>query len=216
MAEPFAILGAVVASMALLEKCKQIYDAASQATKHYEAIAENIPVVVNILENVQQVLATHHHKYNGQGYGAARQQLGNAEKSMQSLVASCRAKCDNLHRIFRKVMCDENATQLQRYVAAMRSLKPGREEKVIKLMREIVKKIQLLQSNIFFETVLRSASSRLRHRFERLWDRCLSWLVSLFRTLAEARRLPIEAAAMKTITIPMGATTADKIIWASK
>lgn len=205
MVEPFSILGAIAAAIQILANCKKVYDIAHGAIKHYEPfamVAENIPVVLNILQNVEAVLIAQYGKAKRRGHVTAGQELRDAEKAMKSIIATCRTKCDDLHIIFRKVMCDEQTTRLGRYIAAIRSLKPGRVQKVNDLMCEILKKIHLLKDNFFFEAALRSVDSRLRRHLESLYQGGLARLMHLFRTLAAASRLPLQEAAVGVIAAP--------------
>lgn len=159
MAEAVAVIGVVAAAIGFLQAGKKAYDAAHSATKlpeDFAKVAENIPMVKEILENIRKDLQTRHDAAKDAKSNSAEREVDRVAQSVQPIVDTCRDNSEELSLIFQKVMPDDGASLPQRYAAALRSLKPGRGEKVEKLMEEILKKLQLLHTNRYFWEAARS------------------------------------------------------------
>lgn len=160
MAEVPIALELVLAAISLLEAGKRIYDAANNASDLPEAfakVAENIPLVKAILKNIERGLQVRLDTVNRQNTPANKRELEAAADSIPKVVNTCRENAEALKTIFEKVMSEDGAPWHQRYKAALRSLKPGRQEKVESLMREILEKLELLRTNDYFSTAVASA-----------------------------------------------------------
>lgn len=159
MAEALAVIDVVAAAIGFLQAGKKAYDAAHSATKlpeDFAKVAENIPMVKEILENIRKDLQNRHDAAKEANSSSAEREVDRVAQSVQPIIDTCRDNSEDLSLIFEKVMPDDGASLPQRYAAALRSLKPGRGKKVEKLMEEILEKLQLLHTNRYFWKAARS------------------------------------------------------------
>lgn len=148
------IYSAITATVAILEACKKIYDAAHNASGLPDAfarVAENISVVRTVLTSIQQGLETRIQAVKHSRDIVNKQELEDAIDSVQSIVRTCRENAENLQIIFEKVTSSDDASWLTKYKAAIRTLKYGRQEKVESLMKEILEKLDLLHKQDYFQ-----------------------------------------------------------------
>lgn len=153
------IYSAITATVALLETCKKIYDAAHNAKGLPDAfarVAENIPTVRTVLINIQQGLEARSQAVKHPGDIVNEQELEDAINSVQSIVRTCRENAEDLQIIFEKVTSADDASWLKRYKAAIRTLKYGRQEKVESLMKDILEKLDLLHKEDYFQNAAQS------------------------------------------------------------
>ncbi|KAF2170640.1 hypothetical protein M409DRAFT_19455 [Zasmidium cellare ATCC 36951] len=137
MAEAGAILGTISAIISLIDAAKKVYDAVGDARGLPEAfrlVASNLPLVHAILEKIQ-----------AQYRSAASD--GHDIAIIAEALEDCRDKADSLKKIFVKVLPGDKDSWVDRYKSALRTIKPGRADKVEKLMETIMDKLQLLQEH---------------------------------------------------------------------
>jgi uncharacterized phage infection (PIP) family protein YhgE len=113
------IYGAITATIALLETCKKIYDAAQNAKGLPDAfarVAENIPIVRTILINIQEGLEARSQAVKHPRDTVNKQELEDAINSVQSIVTTCHENAENLQIIFEKVTSADDASWLKRFI----------------------------------------------------------------------------------------------------
>jgi hypothetical protein len=140
-AEAILVLGIISSVIAIVDGAKQVYDGASNATGLPEAfreVAVRLPIVRNILGSAEQ------HIRDGQ--------VGEAScKAMKPLINRCKERAKTLDGIFQKVLPLDDASRLDRYISAAKSL--GKGGRVETLMKGLLDDVLLLASKHGMETV---------------------------------------------------------------
>ncbi|KAL2064627.1 hypothetical protein VTL71DRAFT_3764 [Oculimacula yallundae] len=134
-AEAGLVLGLISSVIAIVDASQKLYEAASDAKGLPEAfreVAGRLPIVRTILGSVHQ-----HIKGD---------QVDEAScKAIKPVVAACEEKAKKLEILFQKVMPADDASRLDRYIKAVRTL--GKGGRVESWMKGILEDIQLLASN---------------------------------------------------------------------
>lgn len=159
LAEASAILGVISACITVFEKAKQGYDAAHNAKGLPEAfrkVSENIPLVLSILSSIYAILEARKNAIKHPGDVAHEQAFKDAVEVVQPVIDKCQENAESLKHIFDKVLPDDDASWLKRYRLALHTLKLGRKQKVEDLMKEILEKLSLLQTDHYFGTAIQS------------------------------------------------------------
>lgn len=140
MAEALSVVGLVGSIITIIDTTTDIYKLAQDAEKLPEAFAavnERLPILRETFSVIDE-------SYHGSEDGQAIQ---------QALIA-CKSKVEDLSHIFGVVCSAEGDSVLQRYRKALRSLKPGRREKVETLFRGILDTLLALQAFHVFKHLL--------------------------------------------------------------
>jgi hypothetical protein len=139
-AEAILVLGVISSVIAIVDGTKQVYDGASNAKGLPEAfreVAGRLPIVRNILESAKQ------HIRNGQADEALC-------KAMKPLIDRCEERAKTLDGIFQKVLPPDDASRLDRYISAVKTL--GKGGRVEILMKGLLDDVLLLASKHGMET----------------------------------------------------------------
>ena len=130
-AEAFTIIQVIASIIAIVDKTKQVYDAASDQKGlpgAFREVAARLPIVRDILSSAEQYV-------NGHTYDAS---YGGAK----DVLEECKSKIQTMEELFLKIMPAEGASRRERYLSAARSL--GKESRVESLMKRILEDVQLL------------------------------------------------------------------------
>jgi hypothetical protein len=140
-AEAILVLGVISSVISIIDGIKQVYDAAADA----EGLPDTFREVAGRLPLVKTILA------------AAQQQIdgGKADeascKAMRPVIEACEEKSKKLDVLFRKVVPPDDASRLDRYFKAARTL--GKGSQVESLMKGMLEDLQLLANNHGIKTV---------------------------------------------------------------
>lgn len=140
MAEAVAVLGLIGAIINITDAIKETYKIATEAHKLPQAfvvVHERIPVVQKTLSLVRSA-------YRGT----------KDEDAIRESFVTCKVKAEDLKFIFEKVCIVENEGVIRRYSKALRTLKPGRGDKVEDLFRDILDTLQTLQAYHIFKNII--------------------------------------------------------------
>jgi flagellin-specific chaperone FliS len=124
------IVGLISAVISIIEATKTIYDAAKDAKGQPEAfrqVAARLPLVIDILHSAEEKTHTLEET---------------AQEALEPILESCKAKAENLKKIFQKVIRKDDDKWYDRYKKALSIL--GKGDKVECLMEGILKDIQVL------------------------------------------------------------------------
>jgi hypothetical protein len=130
-AEFIAVAGVISSIITIVDGIKQVVDAASEVEglpKAFRQASNKLPLVSDILE------ATKH--------SFEADDVSSVEKSVTLVVNDCKEKWKTLNDLFDKVIPEEEASRLERYYMAVKTL--GKGGKVESLMKGILEDIQLL------------------------------------------------------------------------
>jgi hypothetical protein len=130
-AEFIAVTSVISSIIAIVDGIKQVVDAASEVEglpKAFRQASNKLPLVSNILEAAQ-------HNFEADN-------VSGVEKSVTLVIDDCKEKWKTLHDLFDGVIPEENASRVERYYKAVKTL--GRGSKVESLMKGILEDIQLL------------------------------------------------------------------------
>lgn len=140
MAEAIAVVGLIGSIFSITDAIKETYKIATEAHKLPEAftvVNERIPVVQKTLSLVK----------------SAYRNTDDEDAIRESLI-TCKEKAEDLKFIFEKVCIVEGEGVLQRYTKALRTIKPGRGDKVEDLFRDILDTLQTLQAYHIFKNII--------------------------------------------------------------
>ena len=133
-AEAIVVLGVISSVIAIIDGTKKVFDAATDINglpKEFREAADRLPIVHNILASAKQTI-----------------EKGDVEeescRGVRNVVKACETKAKHLDELFREVLPPEGASRLDRYLLAVKTL--GKGSKVEKLMKGILKDVQLLAS----------------------------------------------------------------------
>ncbi|KAI7770102.1 hypothetical protein LZL87_013725 [Fusarium oxysporum] len=134
-AEAFAVLGAISAVISIVDGIKKVYEAASDKgglPSAFRAVANRVPLVLETLQTAYDEV-----------------QAGNINdatcKAMQKVIEACGTKAKNLDTIIEEVLPEADASRMERYHKALKSLPKG--SRVESLMKGILIDMQVLTSN---------------------------------------------------------------------
>lgn len=140
MAEAISVIGLIGAIINIAEAIKETYTIAKEANRLPRAFAvvnERIPIVQRTLSIVQT-------NYRGT----------EDEPAIRESFLTCKEKAEDLKFIFEQVCPVEGEGILRKYRKALKSMKPGRSEKVENLFKEILDTLQTLQAFHIFKNLI--------------------------------------------------------------
>ncbi|KAF7915834.1 uncharacterized protein EAE98_010914 [Botrytis deweyae] len=129
-AEAGFIIGLISGVILIIEAAKTVYDAAGNVKGQPEAfrqVAARLPLVIEILRCAEERVSSLDEP---------------ALDAIELILESCKAKADDLNKIFHKVVRKDDDKWFDRYKKALSTLRKG--EKVESLMEGILKDTQLL------------------------------------------------------------------------
>jgi hypothetical protein len=131
-AEAVLVIGLIGSLISIIDAAKKIYDIAGDAKgqpEEFRQVAARLPLVIEILRNAE----------------ARASKLDETKlEAIKQTLESCKAKAEELEKIFQKVIRKDDDTWFYRYKKALRTL--GKGDKVECLMEGIHKDTQLLVS----------------------------------------------------------------------
>lgn len=131
-AEAAFVVGLISGLISIIEATKTVYDAAKDAKGQPEAFRQvhgRLVLVITILDRARE---------------RAQMVDETTLEALEPILESCKAKAENLNKIFQKVIRKDDDKWYDRYKKALGTL--GNEHKVEYLMEEILKDIQVLVS----------------------------------------------------------------------
>ncbi|KAF2149848.1 hypothetical protein K461DRAFT_34877 [Myriangium duriaei CBS 260.36] len=152
--EPALVLEIISTTIELIRTGHDIYHAAhGLGVPAFSSVSENMPVVSDILSAV-------HNSIDPEGAPST------ALVHVQQMVQTCHDDVGAITHILEKVTVSQDEPLVVRYKKAIASATPGKREKVETLMKEIMVKLQLLQTHHIFNmppdsVSLQSAIDRL-------------------------------------------------------
>jgi hypothetical protein len=129
-AEAGFVIGLISGVISIIEAARTVFDAAKDAKGQPEAfrlVAAQLPTVIKILYNAEK---------------RAQTLDETAQEALKPLLESCKAKAENLKKLFQKVIRKDDDKWYERYKKALSTLRKG--DKVESLMEGILKDVQLL------------------------------------------------------------------------
>ena len=170
-AEPLAVLGAISSVIAIIETCRELVEAAKDARGLHDTFrkaSENIPVILDTLREAEKVQEQAKNDYVNSDDAAQRDAIEKTSQAVTTIMATCQSNAVALKQTFEKLLAERTASSLGRYTQAISSINPSKKRKVENLLREILEKLQLLQTYQFFKSMARSGD--LSSAIERLSD----------------------------------------------
>ena len=129
-AEAGFVVGLISGVISIIEATRTVYDAVKDAEGQPEAfrqVAARLPLVITVLHSVEK--RTHTLDQT-------------AQEALEPILESCKAKAENLKKIFQKFIRKDDDKWYDRYKKALSTL--GKGDKVECLMEGILKDIQVL------------------------------------------------------------------------
>lgn len=151
-AEAIAVLGVISSALTIIEASKNVYESAKSASGLHEAfrkVAENIPLVSDTLRQAKRV-------FEAPSDTSTANAVEQAAKDAGPVITTCEENVRQLRDIFERVVPGDDAGRRERYIKALQSAMPGKKKRVEELMKEILEKLQLLQTNQYFKDTARS------------------------------------------------------------
>lgn len=152
MAEVISIVGLVGSVISIIDAIAETYKLAKDAEKLPEAFAvvnERIPIL-------HETLALIETSYRG----------SEDEPAIRQTLSTCKSNAEDLSYIFGEVCSVQGDSVFQRYRRALKSLKPGRGDKVETLFRKILDTLLALQAFHVFKNLI--PVERLKFAIEEL------------------------------------------------
>lgn len=180
--EASTIIGLASGCIALVQATKKIYDAAKDVHGLHQAfreVAKRLSLVGKIIQQIE-----------------TQYKDTTENKPALEVMKSCHASLQGLHDIFEKVLPGESAKWRDRYKGAIRTVKPGRGQTVERLMGDILKDLQLLETH----HVLRLPDDEVPRAIEEL---------SKIGPSMEDDALPLGVFADRGAVVPMGSGNTD-------
>jgi hypothetical protein len=156
-AEAGLVLGLISSTITVITTCRDLYDAAYDTEGLPEAfrkVSENIPLVLDILRAVEKLQEKAKEDFQTSNDAAEKQGIEDTSKAVGPVIQGCKTSAETLETIFKKVLPGEKASLMQRYKSAARTAKPGRKQKVEDLMKDILGKLQLLDSREAYKAAI--------------------------------------------------------------
>jgi hypothetical protein len=153
-AEAGFIVSLISGVITIIESTRTVYDAAKDAKGQPEAfrqVAARLPLTIEILHNVKE---------------RARALDETAQEALEGTVESCKAKAENLNKIFQKVIRKDDDKWYDRYKKALETL--GRANKVEFLMKEMLKDIQVLVGERMIGTVTNTQMKKIEETIKQM------------------------------------------------
>ena len=129
-AEAGFIVGLVSGVISIIEATKTVYDGVKDVKGQpeiFRQVAARLPLVIKILHSAEE---------------RTRTLDETAQEALEPILESCKAKAENLKKIFQKVIRKDDDKWYDRYKKALSTL--GKGDKVECLMEGILKDIQML------------------------------------------------------------------------
>lgn len=170
-AEVITIVGLISSVISLIETSRSLYDAANDADGLHEAfraVALNVPLVLNIVKGCKTVQEGLAKDYEASTDADQKRELEATTEAVKPVMLKCKENAEALKEIFEKVVPGDEAKWLERYKKAAKSLMPGRKKKVEELMKEMLEKLQLLQTSRFFQAEIEKRSQKLEDGISQL------------------------------------------------
>ena len=170
-AEAITIIGLISSVITIIEKSRDLYDAATNVKGLHEAfraVSSNIPLVLNILRECKRVQEQDDRDWRETNDAARKLELEESAEAVRPIMAACEDNAMKLKEIFEKVIPEEDANWLDRYRKAVQTVMPGRKRKVEDLMKDILEKLQLLHANQSFKVVTERRSDDLDGAIQQL------------------------------------------------
>lgn len=156
-AEVGLVLGIISSIISVLTASQKIFDAAKNAKGLHEAfrkVAENVPLVLGTLRAAEEVQKKMEAEWQSSDDSAKKQAIETASKEIEPVFETCEADARALRDIFEKVVPGSDATRTERYRKALKTVLPGKKQKVETLMQEILAKLQLLHTYHYFKAAV--------------------------------------------------------------
>lgn len=171
--EAVTLVGLISSVITIIETSRNLYDAATSAKGLHEAfraISTNIPLVLNILRDCRRIQAQADRDYNTTTDAAHRRALQESAEAVKPIMVACEDNARKLNEIFEKVVPGDQASRFDRYRKAVQAVMPDKKRKVEDLMKDILEKLQLLQSKQLFRDATRERSEELQEAIQQLSD----------------------------------------------
>jgi hypothetical protein len=134
-AEAILVLGLISSIISIVDGTKQVYDAVTNTQglpKAFREVAARLPIVQTILSSAKRHIEE----------GVADE---DSYKGTKDVVEGCKKKARKLDELFQKVIPADSASQVERYLSAVRTL--GKGSRVETLMKGMLEDVQLLAIN---------------------------------------------------------------------
>lgn len=154
-AEVITVLGLISSVITIIETSRDLFDAASSADGLHEAfraVSQNIPLVLNILRDCKKIQEQIDQDYIQSTDDDLMRDIEDSNKAVETLMLACEENARRLQDIFQKVVPEADAGWADRYKKAAHAVMPGKKRKVEDLMKDILEKLQLLQTSRFFKS----------------------------------------------------------------
>jgi hypothetical protein len=156
-AEVALVLGIISSVISVIEASQKVFDAAKDTKGLHEAfrkVAENVPLVLGTLRAAEEVQKKMEAEWQSSDDSAKKQAIETTSKEIEPVFETCEANARALRDIFEKVVPGNEATRVERYRKALKTVLPGKKHKVEGLMQEILEKLQLLHTHHYFKTAV--------------------------------------------------------------
>ncbi|KAK6428637.1 hypothetical protein LTR95_015220 [Oleoguttula sp. CCFEE 5521] len=153
-AEVLVVLSVISSVIAIIDKSRQLYEAAHNAEGLHEAfrkVAITVPLVHTTLKEAEQALKTELARSRGM---AQTEAIDRSATEVKPVFEACKVNVEALHDIFEQVVPVDEDTRVERYKKVLSIIFPGKKKKVEELMKEILEKLQLLHTYHFFRTAV--------------------------------------------------------------
>ena len=131
-AEAIAVLKVISSIIAIVDRAKKVYDAATNPQglpEPFREVADRLPIVRNTLNSIKQNIEER--KVNNKSC-----------KEVKHIVKACEEKARKLKELFHKAISSDGASDLKRYYKAVKVW--GKESEMKSLMEGILEDLQLL------------------------------------------------------------------------
>ena len=165
------VLGVISSVISVIEATHKIFDAAKDAKGLHEAFrkaAEKLPLVLSTLKAAEQIQEKLEAEFKTSNDAARKQEIEATSNEVEPLFETCEINARALKDIFRKVMPGDDATRRERYTKALKSVLPGKKQKVEGLMQEMLERLQLLQNHHYFQAANADAAADAQIDFEQI------------------------------------------------
>lgn len=172
-AEVITIVGLISSVISIIETSRSLYDTANDVNGLHEAfraVAQNIPLVLNILKGCKTVQEDLTKEYESSNDADQRRELEATTEAVKPVMFKCKENAEALKEIFENVVPGDEAKWLERYKKAAKSLMPGKKKRVEELMKEMLEKLQLLQTSRFFQAEIEKRFQKLQNGISQLSD----------------------------------------------
>ncbi|KFY66621.1 hypothetical protein V496_01972 [Pseudogymnoascus sp. VKM F-4515 (FW-2607)] len=155
-AEAAFVVGLISGVISIVEATKTIYDAAKDAKGQPEAFRQvhaRLVLVIEILDRARE---------------RAQMVDETTQEALEPILESCKAKAENLKKMFQKVIRKDDDKWYDRYKKALGTL--GKEYKVECLMEDILKDIQVLVCETLMGTATDAQVREIQEAIKEMTD----------------------------------------------